>query len=257
MLVEPEQQLAQQGGAHRHILARLLAGKRPLAQRHPLRPGAGGEQFLFRRGERGKGAELCHRAEGATGRRGRQARSGLRGVQRCDRGVTQCHETLKQGVAGVTFVARPAPGLCRRVATEDHLLSHSSEAAVQHTAGNAPLAGAHSSDQGGTALLAHILKSLEDDKAEEIVTIDLAGKSTIADHMVICSGRSTRQVAAISEKLVDRLKQDFGTQCKVEGKDAGDWVLIDTGDVIVHVFRPEVRDFYQLEKMWQPVTATA
>ncbi|MGR3792861.1 ribosome silencing factor [Vannielia litorea] len=106
-------------------------------------------------------------------------------------------------------------------------------------------------------MLAHILKSLEDDKAEEIVTIDLAGKSTIADHMVICSGRSTRQVAAISEKLVDRLKQDFGTQCKVEGKDAGDWVLIDTGDVIVHVFRPEVRDFYQLEKMWQPVTATA
>lgn len=106
-------------------------------------------------------------------------------------------------------------------------------------------------------MLALILKSLEDDKAEEIVTIDLAGKSTIADHMVICSGRSTRQVSAISEKLVDRLKQEFGTACKVEGKDAGDWVLIDTGDVIVHVFRPEVRDFYQLEKMWQPVTATA
>ncbi|SIO31645.1 ribosome-associated protein [Vannielia litorea] len=140
---------------------------------------------------------------------------------------------------------------------EDHLLTHSSEAAVQHTAGNAPHPGAHKGDTGGKALLAHILSSLEDDKAEEIVTIDLAGKSTIADHMVICSGRSSRQVGAIAEKLVDRLKQAFGTSCKIEGKDAGDWVLIDTGDVIVHVFRPEVRDFYQLEKMWQPVTATA
>ncbi|MBS8228026.1 ribosome silencing factor [Vannielia litorea] len=155
---------------------------------------------------------------------------------------------------GASLQTGPASGQHRRATTEDHLLSHSSEATVQHTAGNAPQPGA---PQGGSDLLAHILKSLEDDKAEEIVTIDLSGKSTIADHMVICSGRSSRQVGAISEKLVDRLKQAFGTQCKVEGKDAGDWVLIDTGDVIVHVFRPEVRDFYQLEKMWQPVTATA
>ncbi len=100
------------------------------------------------------------------------------------------------------------------------------------------------------ALLAHILKSLEDDKAEEIVKIDLRGKSEMADWMVIASGRSSRQVAAISEHLVDTLKQTFRLLCKVEGKDAGDWVLIDTGDVIVHVFRPEVREFYQLEKMW-------
>lgn len=99
-------------------------------------------------------------------------------------------------------------------------------------------------------LLAEILTSLDDDKAEEVVSIDLAGKSTMADTMVICSGRSTRQVAAISEKLTDRLKQKFGVISKVEGKDQGDWVLIDTGDVIVHVFRPEVREFYQLEKMW-------
>jgi ribosome-associated protein len=68
--------------------------------------------------------------------------------------------------------------------------------------------------------------------------------------MVICSGRSSRQVASIADNLVDRLKQDTGLICKVEGKDTGDWVLIDAGDVIVHVFRPEVRDFYQLEKMW-------
>ncbi|MEM1064800.1 MAG: ribosome silencing factor [Pseudomonadota bacterium] len=99
-------------------------------------------------------------------------------------------------------------------------------------------------------MLERILVSLEDDKAEDVVVIDLAGKSEMADHMVICSGRSARQVAAISEKLVDRLKQEFRVTSKVEGKDAGDWVLIDTGDVVVHVFRPEVREFYQLEKMW-------
>jgi ribosome-associated protein len=104
----------------------------------------------------------------------------------------------------------------------------------------------------GQALLEEILASLDDDKAEEIVTIDLKGKSEMADFMVICSGRSTRQVAAISEKLVDRLKQNLGLICKVEGKETGDWVLVDAGDVIVHVFRPEVREFYQLEKMWLP-----
>ena len=104
----------------------------------------------------------------------------------------------------------------------------------------------------GKALLEEILASLDDDKAEEIVTIDLKGKSEMADFMVICSGRSSRQVAAISEKLVERLKQTMGVLAKVEGKDTGDWVLIDAGDVIVHVFRPEVREFYQLEKMWLP-----
>jgi ribosome-associated protein len=102
------------------------------------------------------------------------------------------------------------------------------------------------------ALLAVILASLVDDKAEEVVTIDLRGRSDMADYMVICSGRSSRQVAAISEKLVDRLKQDHRRASKIEGKETGDWVLIDTGDVIVHVFRPEVREFYQLEKMWMP-----
>ena len=101
-------------------------------------------------------------------------------------------------------------------------------------------------------LLARIIASLEDDKAENIVQIDLRGRSDMADYMVICSGRSSRQVAAISEKLVDRLKQEFGRLSKIEGKETGDWVLIDTADVIVHVFRPEVREFYQLEKMWLP-----
>ena len=95
-----------------------------------------------------------------------------------------------------------------------------------------------------------ILTSLDDDKAEEIVQISLRGKTEMADHMVIASGRSSRQVAAIAEKLTERLKQNLGVLCKVEGAEIGDWVLIDAGDVIVHVFRPEVREFYQLEKMW-------
>lgn len=101
-------------------------------------------------------------------------------------------------------------------------------------------------------ILAAVLASLDDDKAEEVVQISLRGKTQMADYMVIASGRSTRQVAAISEKLTERLKEQFGLLCKVEGAEIGDWVLIDASDVIVHVFRPEVRDFYQLEKMWQP-----
>ncbi len=117
--------------------------------------------------------------------------------------------------------------------------------------------GAGQTDTTSEMLLAAILSQLSDDKAEEIVEIDLRGKSAIGDYMVICSGRSTRQVAALAEKLVDRLKQEFGRLSRIEGKDAGDWVLIDTGDVIVHIFRPEVREFYQLEKMWMPAEAQA
>jgi ribosome-associated protein len=110
-------------------------------------------------------------------------------------------------------------------------------------------------DVSSEVLLAKILESVDDDKAEDVVQIDLRGRSDMADYMVICSGRSSRQVAAISEKLVDRLKTDFGRLCRIEGKETGDWVLIDAGDVIVHVFRPEVREFYQLEKMWLPSAA--
>jgi len=106
-------------------------------------------------------------------------------------------------------------------------------------------------------LLAHILSSLDNNKAEEVVQIDLRGKTEIGDYMVVATGRSTRQVSAMAEKLVERIKQDFGFTSKVEGKDAGDWVLIDAGDVIVHIFRPEVREFYQLEKMWLPSGSSA
>lgn len=112
--------------------------------------------------------------------------------------------------------------------------------------------GAGSPGLASADLLQIILASLEDDKAEEILSVDLRGKSEMADYMVIASGRSSRQVAAISDKLTDRLKADAGLIARTEGKAQGDWVLIDAGDVIVHVFRPEVREFYQLEKMWMP-----
>ena len=102
-------------------------------------------------------------------------------------------------------------------------------------------------------LLNCIIKSLSENKAEDITTIDLRGRTSIGDYMVVASGTSTRLVSSISQKLVDTLKTDHRRISKVEGKDAGDWVLIDTGDIIVHVFRPEVREFYQIEKMWAPM----
>jgi ribosome-associated protein len=148
----------------------------------------------------------------------------------------------------------------RRAAKEDFVLTGPQQA-VASVATRAPHAQSHVEPQKhaltSDALLTRVIESLEDDKAEDIVQIDLRGKSTIADWMVVASGRSSRQVASISEKLVERLKQDHGIPCKIEGKDTGDWVLIDAGDVIVHVFRPEVRDFYQLEKMWMPPGAAA
>lgn len=106
-------------------------------------------------------------------------------------------------------------------------------------------------DEAGM-LLDMIQASLEDDKAEEIVTIDLRGKSSIADFMVIASGRSNRHVTSICDKLLEKLKPHFGETPRAEGVENGDWGLIDAIDVVVHVFRPEVRDFYQLEKMWVP-----
>jgi ribosome-associated protein len=96
-----------------------------------------------------------------------------------------------------------------------------------------------------------IMASLEDDQAEEVITIPLAGKSTIADHMVIASGRSTRQVASMANKLAEKIKAEFRRSVRIEGLQTADWVLIDANDVIVHLFRPEVRTFYNLERMWQ------
>lgn len=105
-------------------------------------------------------------------------------------------------------------------------------------------------DPGVTALYRLIVQSLDDDKAQEMVAISLEGKSPMADAMVIASGTSARQIAAMAEHLVIKLKADMGVSARVTGAAQGDWVLIDAGDVIVHLFRPEVRTFYNLEKMW-------
>lgn len=94
-----------------------------------------------------------------------------------------------------------------------------------------------------------VMKSLDDDQAQEVVSIALEGKSSIADHMVVASGRSSRQVASMAQKLAERIKQ-AGRSARIEGLTTGDWVLIDAEDVIVHLFRPEVRSFYNLERMW-------
>ncbi|MEO6041434.1 MAG: ribosome silencing factor [Croceibacterium sp.] len=99
-------------------------------------------------------------------------------------------------------------------------------------------------------LHALILGQLDDDQAQDVVSIPLEGKSSLADYMVIASGRSTRQVAAMANKLAERLKQAGHGSPRIEGLPAADWVLIDAGDVVVHLFRPEVRSFYNLERMW-------
>ena len=103
---------------------------------------------------------------------------------------------------------------------------------------------------GVEALHQLVLQSLDDDQAVDTISIPLAGKSSIADHMVIASGRSTRQVASMASKLAERIKGETGRSARIEGLPNADWVLIDAGDVIVHLFRPEVRSFYNLERMW-------
>jgi len=112
-----------------------------------------------------------------------------------------------------------------------------------------PLTSPDPEDSSET-LHALILASLDDDQAVETVSIPLSGKSSIADYMVIASGRSSRQVGSMAMKLVDKIKALTGRSPRVEGMPTADWVLIDAGDVIVHLFRPEVRSFYNLERMW-------
>ena len=107
------------------------------------------------------------------------------------------------------------------------------------------------------ALHALIMHQLDEDQAAEVVSIPLAGVSSIADHMVIASGRSTRHVAAMADKIAQRVKQDLRRTVRLEGLPTADWVLIDAGDVIVHLFRPEVRSFYNLERMWGADSAPA
>ncbi len=101
-----------------------------------------------------------------------------------------------------------------------------------------------------------VTSSLDDSKAEEVVAIDLRTKSALADHMVIASGRSNRHVSAVADHLIRDLKEAGHGNPKVEGLQNGDWVLIDAGDIIVHIFRPEVRSFYNIEKMWSVAEAS-
>ena len=125
----------------------------------------------------------------------------------------------------------------------------------------APRAELLSEGHKPAALLEDIVRWLDEAKAEAIVTIDLAGKSSIGDYMVIATGRSDRHVGSIGEQIRRKLKELGRGRVRVEGLEACDWVLIDSGDIIVHVFREEVREFYNLEKMWsaerpaEPTTA--
>lgn len=100
-------------------------------------------------------------------------------------------------------------------------------------------------------VLSDLVKWLEDAKAEKIVTIEIRGKSSIGDYMVVASGRNDRHVGAIAEQIQEKFKKAGYSGVRLEGKDNCDWVLVDAGDIIVHVFRPEVREFYNIEKMWQ------
>lgn len=123
---------------------------------------------------------------------------------------------------------------------------------------NAPAA----SPAGAAALTpdqaaALILASLEDDKAEDIVTIDIKGRSSLADTLIVASGRSQRHVGALADHLVKKLKENGVREVRVEGLPHCDWVLVDAGDVITHLFRPEVRSFYDIERIWAPAPAAA
>ncbi len=121
---------------------------------------------------------------------------------------------------------------------------------TEATESGTPIAEHRPINADAAAVLSLMLETLDDAKAEDIVSIALAGKSTIADQMIVASGRSRTHVGAIADRLLKALKKEGYGNKRVEGMPHCDWVLIDTGDVIVHIFRPEVREFYNLEKMW-------
>ncbi len=146
------------------------------------------------------------------------------------------------------FLKNPSARDVRRFVQEDSDLSQIAttvEADIANKNDRIPKA-----DVSSEVLRDLIVTILDDAKAEELVTIDLQGKTAMADYMIVCSGRSSRQVAGMADRVSEGLKAELDRLCKMEGKTQGDWVLIDTGDVVVHIFRPEVREFYQLEKMW-------
>jgi ribosome-associated protein len=113
------------------------------------------------------------------------------------------------------------------------------------------------SDIAPDALKAMILTSLDDDQAEDVVCIDLAGKSSLADAIIVASGRSQRHVAAIADHILRKIKDSGAGRARVEGLPNADWVLIDAGDIVAHIFRPEVRAFYAIERIWTGETRHA
>jgi ribosome-associated protein len=121
-------------------------------------------------------------------------------------------------------------------------------AALPNNTVSSPLTAAAPSVQSSVEL---ILNVLDDAKAEETVSVDITGKSSLADHMIVTSGRSQRHVGAVADQIIRALREHGFGKPRVEGLPHCDWVLVDTGDVIVHIFRPEVREFYNIEKMWQ------
>jgi ribosome-associated protein len=127
---------------------------------------------------------------------------------------------------------------------------------VQNIAAHSAFEGAEAAQDEGAPgpVLPLILNQLDEDQAQEVVTIDLAGKSDMADAIVIASGRSQRHVASTADHVIRALKDAGHGKVSVEGLNAADWVLIDAGDVVVHLFRPEVRSFYKLERLWAPET---
>lgn len=150
--------------------------------------------------------------------------------------------SAKPKAAAKKFVGKPLPKakpLAEPKVTSAVVARQKAEAAKQVIA-----------DKHVKAMLKLITKSLDDDKAEDIVAIDLSGKTPMADYMVVASGRSGRHVAAIADHVMRRLKEDGFGLARAEGMTQGDWVLIDAGDIVIHIFRPEVREFYRLEKMW-------
>jgi ribosome-associated protein len=123
-----------------------------------------------------------------------------------------------------------------------------------------PRLAAARGELAAAAALKVVLQSLEDSKAEDLIPIDLTGKTPLADYMVVATGRSQRHVAAVAERLAEDLKKAGCPDVRIEGLRTADWVLVDAGDIVVHVFRPDVRVFYNLEKMWQaehPAAPTA
>ena len=104
--------------------------------------------------------------------------------------------------------------------------------------------------KGKTNLKKLIIETLDNNKALDIVSIDLKDKSSIADHMIIASGTSSRHIQSLSEQVLDKFKENGFSQCKIEGRDSTEWKLVDGIDIVVHIFNPEKRKFYELEKIW-------